>query len=213
MIGRFLRVAAVLVVVVYMCWEIASAPPFLLLSLAFVGVSGLTIDSFINLPREVRELKAARAARDKGRPKWPRVPWGLDPVSAPAGVAIGLATEWWIGLAAWVIMTALLWVGWIWTRQFADGESELSRRAKRVVTVSFFIVHFGLMVAIFVQATVMWGDSGFLATLLGYGAWGFLGERLYRRRDEVQRSHERKTTLGSSGDPALTTRGPGEPEA
>jgi hypothetical protein len=61
---RYLRWVASLVVLVWVVWEIRSEPPFVLLLLAFVAAWGLFIDFLINLPREIREWRAARDSRD-----------------------------------------------------------------------------------------------------------------------------------------------------
>jgi hypothetical protein len=61
MIGFYLRFIAVLVVLIWMPWEIASEPPIWLLWLAFVAAWGLFLDFLVNLPRELREWKASRS--------------------------------------------------------------------------------------------------------------------------------------------------------
>ena len=164
----------------WVVWEIASEPPLSVLLLGFVGAWTLAIDFFIHLPREVRAWKASQ---DAGPRKWPRVPWGLDPISAPAGVAIGLATEWWVGVAVWTLMTAFLWVGWIWTRQFADSGNEYSPRISRVISVGVYALITCLVAVVVIQATSKWGEPGLLAAFLGLGTWSVLMDQFARRRE------------------------------
>ena len=80
-------------------------------------------------------------------------------------------------------MTAFLWVGWIWTRRFAESEDELSPRAKLVFSVGMYAVITGLVAVVVIQATLEWGEPGLLASFLGLGIWGVLMEQLARRQE------------------------------
>lgn len=106
MFGRFLRWVAVLALAILLPWEIAAEPPLLVLLIALVAACGLAIDAFVNLPRELHDRRASREMRERGERTGliPVVPWGLDLVSVMAGLTVGLATNWWIGIATWIVV-------------------------------------------------------------------------------------------------------------
>jgi hypothetical protein len=101
-------------------------------------------------------------------------------------VAIGIGTEWWIGLATWLVLTALLWIGWIRTRELPESEGGLSPRAERLLEVSITVVSLALDVLIVMEAAIKWGEPGFLAALLGVGGWSFAMGHLSGKREEAE---------------------------
>jgi hypothetical protein len=183
MARRFARIAAAFLLALYVGWEVAADPPGVVILLALVAAWTLLIDFLIDMPGEVRALKARPDARPR---KWPRIPWGLDPFSVLTAVAIGIATAWWVGSAVWIVMSALLWTGWIWTRQFTDSDDGLSPRARRAFAAVFYPLILGLAAIVIIQAASKWGNNGVLAAFAGFFVWGFLAERLDRGSEEEE---------------------------
>jgi hypothetical protein len=175
MARRVARIGAGCALALYIGWEIALEPPGPVLLLGFVAALGLLVDFLIELPGDIRRLKAERHAPPRW---WPRVPWGLDPISVLAGVAIGLATEWWIGVGVWALAAALLWYGWIKTRALPGRNDPLSPRANRLFNVVLYPALIGLTAVVIIQATSKWGEAGLLASVAGIGFWAFVTEEL-----------------------------------
>jgi hypothetical protein len=179
MVGRFLRWTGALVLAIFLAWEIAGESPLLVLLAGFVAAWGLAIYYFVNLPREIQEWRAKGDARERGERTRliPRIPWGLDLVSVMAGLVVGLATNWWLGIGAWLVITGLWWAGWISTRRYVRPDDPPSRRIRLIAHLTMWPLLAGLWLAILILAAVKWGEAGFLGAALGIGAYSFIVDR------------------------------------
>jgi hypothetical protein len=197
MVGRVLRWTAALVLAIFFAWEIAGESPLLVLLAAFVAAWGLLIYYFVNLPRHLREWRAKHDARGPSERTRliPRVPWGLDLVSVMVGLTVGLATTWWLGIAAWLVITLLWWIGWISTRRYVRPDDPPSPRIRLIAHLIMWPLLAGLWLAVLIQATVKWGDAGFLGAALTIGAYSFVVDRF---ADLLEQGHS-PDKLSSAG--------------
>jgi hypothetical protein len=104
-----------------------------------------------------------------------RIPWGLDPFSLMAGLTIGLASSWWIGLASWAFISGLFWLGWLWTRKFASkgAQPEITRRFRVIFHVTLAL----LGISVLLQVAVKWGTFTAGITSLAFASYFSLVRR------------------------------------
>jgi hypothetical protein len=117
----------------------------------------------------------------------PYIPWGLDPISVSTAIAVGVATEWWVGLGAWAIWTAMFWVGWWWSRRFVprDDHGQLSYLRRRWLAVCIPVLAAVLPGVVIVLATIRWNVLAGAVMGLGLGVYAFTLQWLTGRRERT----------------------------